>query len=117
MIMYEQDPDVVPWGLHLLDVCRISTGSSPCSTIHFEKDLSQIEYVQEGYCVTKCNEVENDEIIAYAFQEELSRLAAAELSGSSQEEHLQACILAQDWKSHSHGDCNFGTRENPGIAL
>ncbi|XP_052185462.1 OVARIAN TUMOR DOMAIN-containing deubiquitinating enzyme 9-like isoform X3 [Diospyros lotus] len=113
MIIYEQDPDVVPWGLHLLDVCQISTGSSPCSTIHFEKDLSQLEYVQEGYCETKCNEVENDEIIACAFQEELSRLAAAELSGSSQEEHLQACILAQDWKSRSYGDCNFGTGEKP----
>ncbi|XP_058204602.1 OVARIAN TUMOR DOMAIN-containing deubiquitinating enzyme 9 isoform X2 [Rhododendron vialii] len=104
MIMYEQDPDVVRWGLHLLDICRIPSGGSPGSSIHYEKDLSQVECVKEGYCETKCDEVENDEIIAHALQEELSRLAAAEASGSSQagEEDLQASILSQDWRVPSN---------------
>ncbi|KAG5557559.1 hypothetical protein RHGRI_007711 [Rhododendron griersonianum] len=104
MIMYEQDPDVVRWGLHLLDICRMPSGGSPGSSIHYEKDLSQVECVKEGYCETKCDEVENDEIIAHALQEELSRLAAAEASGSSQagEEDLQASILSQDWRVPSN---------------
>lgn len=43
--------------------------------------------------------VENDEIIAHALQEELSHLAAVEASGDPHptEDHLQASILAQDW--------------------
>ncbi|GFZ14731.1 cysteine proteinases superfamily protein [Actinidia rufa] len=108
MIMYEQDPDVVRWGLHLLDVSRTSNGGSPSSTIHYEWDLSQVESVSEGYCERKCNELESDEIIAHAFQEELSRLAAAEASGFSHggEEHLQASILAQDWRGLSKRYCS-----------
>ncbi|KAI8563642.1 hypothetical protein RHMOL_Rhmol03G0125500 [Rhododendron molle] len=104
MIMYEQDPDVVRWGLHHLDICRIPSGGSPGSSIHYEKDLSQVECVKEGYCEKKCDEVENDEIIAHALQEELSLLAAAEASGSSQagEEDLQASILSQDWRVPSN---------------
>ncbi|GFS35506.1 hypothetical protein Acr_00g0040250 [Actinidia rufa] len=103
MIMYEQDPDVVRWGLQLLDICRISNGGSPGSTIHYNRDLSRVESVREGYCEPKCNALESDEIIVCAFQEELSRLAAAEASGFSHggEEHLQESILAQDWRGPS----------------
>ncbi|KAL6980324.1 hypothetical protein U1Q18_052669 [Sarracenia purpurea var. burkii] len=109
MIMYEQDPDVVRWGLHLLDVYRSSNGSSSGSIIHYDKDLSQVERVKEGYCERKCDEVENDEIIARAFQEELSRLAAAEASGSSHAAGvglLQASVLAQDWWGPSNRHCS-----------
>ncbi|GMP22598.1 hypothetical protein CsSME_00000546 [Camellia sinensis var. sinensis] len=114
MIMYEQDPDVVRWGLHLLDGCSVSTDGSPGSIVHYDKDLSQVEYVKEGFCETKHNEVENDEIIARAFQEELSRLAAVEASASSQagEDHLQASILAQDWRGPSKRHCSFEDGNN-----
>lgn len=116
MIMYEQDPDVVRWGLHLLDICRIPC-SSPGSSIHYEKDLSQVECVKEGFCETKCDEVENDEIIAHALQEELSQLAAAEASGSSQagEEDLQASILSQDWQVPSNRHFTIGTGEKTAL--
>ncbi|KAH7853761.1 hypothetical protein Vadar_006302 [Vaccinium darrowii] len=83
-----------------------------------DNDLSKVECVEEGYCETKCNEVENDEIIAHALQEELSRLAAAEASGSSEagEEDLQASILSQDWQAPSnryeHGGDHRGTDES-----
>ncbi|XAR52347.1 Ubiquitinyl hydrolase 1 [Bertholletia excelsa] len=99
MIMHEIDPDVVRWGLHLLDGCCLP-GDYSSSTIHYEKDLSRIEYVKEGFSEIKCNEVENDEIIARTLQEELSELAAAEACGSSRavEEHLQESVLAQDWQ-------------------
>ncbi|CAL5363456.1 unnamed protein product [Camellia sinensis] len=114
MIMYEQDPDVVRWGLHLLDGCSVSTDGSPGSIVHYDKDLSQVEYVKEGVCETKHNEVENDEIIARAFQEELSRLAAVEASASSQagEDHLQASVLAQDWWGPSKRHCSFEDGNN-----
>uniref|UniRef100_A0A5B7AXF3 ubiquitinyl hydrolase 1 n=1 Tax=Davidia involucrata TaxID=16924 RepID=A0A5B7AXF3_DAVIN len=115
MITYEQDPDVVRWGLHLLDVCSISNSGSPGASTKYE-DLPQVEYVEEGflgkyveegYYETKHDNLENDETIAHALQEELSRLAAVEASESPNvgEEHVQASILAQDWlnisKSHS----------------
>ena len=106
MIGYELDPDVVRWGLHLLDICSLAnTGSG--STTRYDADLSQVEYVREGYCEEQHNYVENDEIIAHALQEEFSHIAAAEASGLSDvgKDHLQASILAQDWlgpsKRHS----------------
>ncbi|GAB4836424.1 hypothetical protein Ancab_039530 [Ancistrocladus abbreviatus] len=75
MIACEMDPDVVRWGLHQL--CARHAGS--CENID--------------------DNVENDEMIARALQEEFSRLEAAEASGSSEMEgkRLHASILAQDW--------------------
>ncbi|KAA8539280.1 hypothetical protein F0562_025972 [Nyssa sinensis] len=106
MVTCEQDPDVVRWGLHLLDVCSLSNSGSPGTLTEYENP-SQVEYVNGSYYETKHNNVENDEVIAHTLQEELSRLAAAEASGSPHigEEHVQASILAQDWlgpsKRHS----------------
>ncbi|XP_059597786.1 OVARIAN TUMOR DOMAIN-containing deubiquitinating enzyme 9 isoform X3 [Vitis vinifera] len=99
MIGYEQDPDVVRWGLHLLDICSLSNVGSGSSVTRYDADLSQVEYVREGYYEEQHNSVENDEIIAHALQEELSHIAAAEASGLSNvgKDHLQASILAQDW--------------------
>ena len=99
MIGYEQDPDVVRWGLHLLDICSLSNAGSGSSVTRYDADLSQVEYVGEGYYEEQHNSVENDEIIAHALQEELSHIAAAEASGLSNvgKDHLQASILAQDW--------------------
>lgn len=92
--MIEEDPDVVRWGLHHLDVCHMSGGGSPNITTHYDKDSSQTEYVREAYCEAKRDDVENDEVIARAFQEELTKVAANEASGSS---HSQAYVLAQEW--------------------
>ncbi|XAR72128.1 Ubiquitinyl hydrolase 1 [Bertholletia excelsa] len=102
MYIYQLDPDGNHWGLPVLHVFHTSTGNSPYS-IHYARDLSQVERVQEGYNETKHYEGENDEIIARALQEELSRLAAVEASGSSSavEKHFQASFLAQDWQSPS----------------
>lgn len=98
MITCDQDPDVVRWGLHLLDICSLSNSGSRNTVTQYGTDLSRVECVREGYCESG-HYVENDEIIAHALQEELSRIAAAESSGSShaREENSQASILAQDW--------------------
>lgn len=111
MITCELDPDVVRWGLHHLDVCSLSNSGSHHVVTQYNTDISRVESVREGYCDRSHNNVENDEIIAHAFQEELSRIASVEASRSSHggEEHLQASILAQDWPGSSKRHCSSGT--------
>ncbi|XP_048139449.1 OVARIAN TUMOR DOMAIN-containing deubiquitinating enzyme 9 isoform X2 [Rhodamnia argentea] len=111
MIMSKQDPDVLRWGLHDLDVCSISNAGSCGSVTQYDPDLSSVEYVREGYVEAEQPgyieaeqpSVENDELIAHAFQEELSRLALEETSGASTSgnEQLQASVLTQDWLAPS----------------
>ncbi|KAL8533149.1 hypothetical protein ACS0TY_009410 [Phlomoides rotata] len=109
--MCELDPDVVRWGLHLIDVCSLTSKGSPETVTCYKKDLSTTDTVNEGFCSTTDSVVENDEVIAHAFQEELSRLASAEALGSasSGEQHQEASILAQEWlgpsRRHSNSEC------------
>ncbi|XP_068645560.1 OVARIAN TUMOR DOMAIN-containing deubiquitinating enzyme 12-like [Aristolochia californica] len=100
MITYEQDPDVVRWGLNLLDGGDPFSNSAYCGTIvQHDSNYYDDEYVRECPFSSERPTIENDEILAHALQEEFSHLAVAEASGSSNvgEEHLQASILAQDW--------------------
>ncbi|KAJ9540385.1 LOW QUALITY PROTEIN: hypothetical protein OSB04_026891 [Centaurea solstitialis] len=100
MAFHEQDPDVVRWGLHhLMDICSVSNAGSPGAFTRYDKDCSSVEY--EGYCVSNYANVENDEMIARAFQEELSRLTLEERHGSPQEDHQKESVLAQDWLAPS----------------
>lgn len=103
------DPDVTRWNLHLLDVCTLSNDISHSTVTGYDPDFSKVEFVREGY-VEPCN-VENDEVLAHAYQEELSRLASAEVSGrhNFEDDHLPASILAQDWlgSSKRHGSSKF----------
>ncbi|MQM07565.1 hypothetical protein Taro_040404, partial [Colocasia esculenta] len=101
MIMYEQDPDVLRWGLHLLHghsdpyqnsgYCVNTTQNDTC---YYDR-----EYAGEGNFGTGQTTVENDEVIAHALQEEFSQLAIAEASGLAHEneEHVQTSVLTQDW--------------------
>lgn len=104
MIMHEPDPDVLRWGLHLLDVCSLTNDSSEEIVTCYDKDFSQVEYVKEGYCESAHSTQENDEMIARAYQEELSRIAASEMSSSShgnEENQEQKLILTQDLRFNS----------------
>ncbi|CAA3031635.1 Hypothetical predicted protein [Olea europaea subsp. europaea] len=107
--MYEPDPDVVRWGLHLIDVCSLTNCGSLGTVTCYEKDSSQIESVKEGYWDTAHSILESDKEIAHALQEELSRLAALEALGSEYavEQHQKASILAQSWLDPSRR--NFGS--------
>ncbi|KAK6137924.1 hypothetical protein DH2020_028337 [Rehmannia glutinosa] len=108
-IGYKLDPDVVRWGLHLIDVCSLTNNGSPQTVTCYETDLSRTDSVKEGFCNPTHSVVENDEVIAHALQEELSRLADAEkLGSSSSEEHQKASILAQDWLGPSGRHFNSG---------
>lgn len=104
MTMYQVDPDVVRWGLHLIDVCSLSNDGSPRTVTFYQNDLSLTESVEEGFCTQTPYFVENDEVIAHALQEELSRLAAADASGfaSAENELHRDSILDQDWRVHAN---------------
>lgn len=110
MAIHEHDTDVTRWGLHHLDVCLPNDSGCPNTVTKYDKDLSQVAFVKEGYCESMHANVDNDEIIAHAYQEELSRVAAAEALGSShaEEEHQQMSILSQDWSGSSRRHCNSG---------
>ncbi|KAK4403898.1 OVARIAN TUMOR DOMAIN-containing deubiquitinating enzyme 9 [Sesamum angolense] len=97
--MCELDPDVVRWGLHLIDVCSLTNDGSQRTITCYENDFSMTESVEEGFNDPAHSIVENDEVIAHALQEELSRLDAVEASGStsSGEQYQKASVLAQDW--------------------
>ncbi|EOY18719.1 Cysteine proteinases superfamily protein, putative isoform 2 [Theobroma cacao] len=94
MITYDIDPDVLRWGLEDLQVCVFSHSGASGSVTQYERDNSQTGYIGEGYYEPEHVNVENDAVIAHAFQEELSRVAAAEASGSTNPG--QDSILAQD---------------------
>jgi hypothetical protein len=97
MATYDLDPDVTRWGLHLIDVCTLTNNGCCNSITRYDQDLSQVEYVSEGYCEKAI--VENDEAVARALQEEFTRIDSLEASGLSNvgKENTQASVLAQDW--------------------
>lgn len=107
MIMYEQDPDIVRWGLNqLLDLCSLSNAGSLGPVIQYDTDVGRTEYVREGYCEREEHKtVENDEFIAHALQEELSQPSIPEASGS---ENMQASILYQELVGPSIAYDNYG---------
>ncbi|KAG0478202.1 hypothetical protein HPP92_012921 [Vanilla planifolia] len=98
MIMYDHDPDVVRWGLHLLHVDSPSVVYGE-KTTQYNANNCQLEYSHESNVSIDFVNVENDEVIAHALQEEYSQVALAEASGTSPagQKHLQASVLAQDW--------------------
>ncbi|XP_057788790.1 OVARIAN TUMOR DOMAIN-containing deubiquitinating enzyme 12 isoform X2 [Salvia miltiorrhiza] len=97
-IMYDLDPDVVRWGLHLIDVCSLGNNGSPPAVTCYVEDKSTTDTLKVGFCTTVESVVENDKAIAQALQEELSRLDAAPGgSVSSGEQHQKESILAQNW--------------------
>lgn len=117
METYELDPDVTRWGLHLLDICTL-TNSNCCSSVtRYDQDSSQVDYVIEGY--SENVNLENDEAVARALQEEFSRINSLEASGFSTAvaEHLQASVLAQDWLGPSKRHLSSGNEDSAAAIL
>lgn len=115
MTSYDMDPDIVRWGLHLLDVCTLPHGRSPGVVTRCDRDLSQVQYVREGFYEN--SNVEHDEAVARAYQEELSHLDSMESSGrmNFENDQARASVDAQDWISSSNRSYNFGDEsyQNP----
>ncbi|CAL5350958.1 unnamed protein product [Camellia sinensis] len=101
--MSEPDSDVVRWGLHFLDVDQIFNSNYDGDNSRGDGSICHDQYTRDNNYDTECSNVENDEIIAHALQEELSQLSIEEVSESSHagEEHLQASTIAPDWLSPS----------------
>lgn len=104
MISYLMDPDVVRWGLNQLCISPVSRSSSHSTITRFDEDLSHREFVHEAFFEDVPVDVESDEVIARALQEEFSRVADVEQStGCSNEgqQQLRDSILTQDWRCPS----------------
>ncbi|KAI4386065.1 hypothetical protein MLD38_004032 [Melastoma candidum] len=105
MTAYEQDSEVVRWGLQLFEGDPY-TNCGYCSPITPENvDFYGGHYIVEGGYTMDCGDIESDELIARALQEELSQLAVAEAADSADEgsEHLQS--FPKTWND---GDCLGG---------
>lgn len=112
MATYQLDPDVVRWNLHLIDVCSISNDGSPEAVTCYAEDLSQAGEIKEGYINPTYSFVENDNVIAFALQEELSKVPSADALGSSMssiEQQQNESVLAQNWLGPSgrHSNSEF----------
>ncbi|EXC22889.1 hypothetical protein L484_007498 [Morus notabilis] len=123
MLTYEQDPDVVRWGLQLFDSDPYSNCGYLGTVIQDDCDSDyyhQAEYFkQESYdSDSDSRNVENDEVIAHALQEELSQLAILDEPGSTDEEgieHLQVSGFSQDWpESDESAAENYGCGKESG---
>lgn len=119
MISYEQDPDIVRWGLQLFNSDPYSSCGYYGTIIPDDADYYHGQYFEEDNYDTECSNVENDELIAQALQEELSQLAVAEAPGSSDEEleHLQASAFSQGWLGQSMGNYGSGIAKFNNIKL
>lgn len=110
--MSEPDSDVGSWSLNFLDV-------DPIFKSHYYGDNNQRDvYVYHGQhnvhnnLDTGCNNVENDEVIAHALQEEFSQLTISEAYESSQAEQEQpmqaSSDTATDWLSSQNYYPGYG---------
>jgi len=100
MVIYEQDSDVIQWGLRLLD------GDPPYYSGYYGDAIIQSNdgyhghYVRDHYDISDCSHVESDEMIARTLQEEFSQLAVTEATEYSHggEEHLHNSVDEHPWQ-------------------
>lgn len=106
MTTYEQDPDVVRWGLQLFDSDPYSSCGYYGTIMQPDVDYYHGQYFKEDNYDTECGNLENDELIAQA----LSQLTIVESPGYPDEEleHLQVSAFSQDWAEQSMGNCSSG---------
>lgn len=78
LVMSEPDPDVARWGLHLLDVDQLFSSNYYGDTSHHDVYISREQYSGDNRNDMETISIENDEIIAYTLQEELSQMSLAE---------------------------------------
>ncbi|KDO60179.1 hypothetical protein CISIN_1g018742mg [Citrus sinensis] len=105
MITFEQDSDVLQWGLQLFESdpylnCGYTNTVTPDDESYYYG-----QHFKEDHYETESCDVESDELIAHALQEELSQLAVSEASESPHEteENLQGPVFQHGWVNHSVG--------------
>jgi len=115
MTANEQDPDVIKWGLNLLDFGSLFDSSYRCDYNHEDGNTYHGQYTREysynGDCNSDCNYVENDAMIAHALQEEFSQLAVGDAAQSSrvEGEQFHSSNVSSDWRAPASPNCCPGT--------
>ncbi|KAJ7981029.1 OTU domain-containing protein [Quillaja saponaria] len=101
MISDEQDPDVVRWGLQLFDGDPFSNSGYCGADAQDYVDYYYEQYFKEDNCEDEFNNIENDQLMAHALQEQLSQLAVVEAQVPPHEwvENMQLPVYPQDWFS------------------
>ncbi|CAN6286089.1 unnamed protein product [Urochloa humidicola] len=101
MVLYDQDPDVIRWGLHLLLPAHRhtqTTATTPHTAYAPPPPLQHPTGDTSNSLDIKVEHVDSDEVIAQALQEELSQVALAEASGtSSSADDNHSAVLTQQW--------------------
>lgn len=110
MITHDQDSDVYQWGLRLFESDPyFNCGYTNAITTDDGSYYYGLYFKEDHYDAVSCD-IENDELIAHALQEELSHLAVAEVHDSpcEGEGNLQGSAFQQDWLTHSVEDYYSG---------
>lgn len=104
MLTYEQDPDVVRWGLQLFDGDPYSN-CGYCGTIPQNNSGCY-----ENHYTTDCSNVEDNELTANSLQQQFSHFSLAEQPQNFHEdvENAQASFYQQDWFCQPMGNYTFG---------
>jgi len=107
MVLYDQDPDMTRWGLHLLlPGGGGGGGAATHNSAHHQTtplqhpnggDTPNSTEIKVEHVARTDDAVDNDEIIAQALQEELSQIALAEASGASSADNNHSAVLTQQW--------------------
>ncbi|XP_031123284.1 OVARIAN TUMOR DOMAIN-containing deubiquitinating enzyme 12-like [Ipomoea triloba] len=108
MITYDQDPDVVRWGLQLFDGDPYSNYYG-CSITQSGPDYYQDHYFKEGI-YNLASSLENNEYNACSLGEQLSQLSVAEPHSDVHPviDHTQTPYYSQGWFSQPMGSYTFG---------
>ncbi|KAI6669405.1 hypothetical protein NL676_004290 [Syzygium grande] len=117
MISHDQDHDFVQWGLQLFDSNPYSN-CGYCSTLTQDNlDYYPGPYFEEDDFTMDCGNVDSDELIAHALQEELSQLAVTETDQSAHEEseQLQPSFVLHNWPDQSIQNYASGQEEAEAI--
>lgn len=110
MIKYEQDPDVVRWGLQLFDTYPYPNYGCCGSILQQNTDYFPGHYLEEYNCGTESSNAENHDLSVNCLHEELLRISDAEQSKSFQEgvDHSQTSLYSPNWFTQSPGNYTFG---------
>lgn len=109
MITYEQDPDVVRWGLQLFDGDPYSNCGYCGSLAQHTADCYQGHYLKGYQYDADCSYAGDNDLSINCLHEEISHLSVTEPIKSFQEgvEHLQTSFCHQDWFPHSLGNYSY----------
>ncbi|KAL8496576.1 hypothetical protein ACS0TY_020317 [Phlomoides rotata] len=105
MITYEQDPDVVRWGLQLFDGDPYSNCGYCGSVAQHNDDCYSGNYVKGYQYDTGCSYTGDNNLNVNCLEEELSQLSVTEPIKPFQD-GLQTTFCSQDWFPQSLGNDN-----------